>query len=110
MSPRIIDDAFDAMQHSLRLNEDRTAEAIENLARRLEDRRHDNHVREMQSGLERNFGRGPPDRVQDPVSAPWRRRLPPLHPLRPAPAVAEDRHLERQIAALGERSKGLSGM
>ncbi len=55
---RILDDAFDAMQHTLRLNEDRTADAIENLARRIEDRRvADNRVREMQSGIERDFSR-----------------------------------------------------
>ena len=105
---RILDDAFDAMQHTLRLNEDRTAEAIDNLARRLEDRRHDNRVREMQSGLERNFNRRSTDRAPAPrqEQADYVAEQQPA-PVAPIPVPAEDRLLERQIAALGERIDGL---
>ncbi len=102
---RILDDAFDAMQHTLRLNEDRTAEAIENLARRIDDRRNnDNRVREMQSGIERDFNRR--DRRSrrsevEPHDEPARDEA------FQAPNQAPDRGLEQQIAALGERIDGL---
>ncbi len=126
---RILDDAFDAMQHTLRLNEDRTAEAIENLARRLEDRRTaDNRVREMQSGIERDFGRyGDEDRSrrerrarredddrqdnrreyrqenrQESRQDEPQRSAPPVEAPRPA-----DRAIEQQLAALGDRIDGL---
>ncbi len=102
---RILDDAFDAMQHTLRLNEDRTAEAIENLARRIDDRRGaDNRVREMQSGIERDFK---PPRAPEPA----RRARAACERVRdedfPTPSSAPDRGLEQQIAALGERIDGL---
>jgi localization factor PodJL len=127
---RILDDAFEAMQHTLRLNEDRTAEAIESLARRLEDRRADNRVRAMQSGIERDFGRSSDeDRtrrerrarrdadIRDDESQESRHearhefRQEPRYVERAAPPAEEprpvDRVIEQQLQALGERIDGL---
>ncbi len=125
---RILDDAFDAMQHTLRLNEDRTADAIENLARQLEDRRADNRVREMQSGIERDFGRYGDERRerrarrdaefrdderqgarQEPHMSPAGGRICGAGARRSAPEAPRpaDSAIEQQLAALGERIDGL---
>ncbi len=113
---RILDNALDAMQHTLRLNEDRTAEAIENLARRLDRRATDNRVREMQTGIERDFSRhGDDDSVRRERrarrNAETRQDVQYDEPERAPQPVEErrpvDRGLEQQIAALGERIEGL---
>jgi len=133
---RILDDALDAMQGTLRANEERTSEAIAMLARKLEsrehqggDRRRDNRVSAMHADIERGFGRRAGDAVESrPVRARQledriadvvdlieqrakpnprdaiERRAEPQAP----PAPPADRHLERQIEALGERIEALT--